>query len=284
MTVSTSEQLEREPRWVLEWRWNGWTIKEVECAWHYDLGDTVLLKLSDELEQVSTSEQAAPEQPDAEAVERLTEAEFQALPTYTCSMPTQPPVGFRFKTNYSGEGSPRKASMTAERWWLGDVFADSEPGYVETCFTRILPVVAEQVSAPAEPTEARKIIENAHRRITEVMAVAASEGSVTPDDRRAIDALWILLSDAALSESPVPAGPTDDDLTELIAKWQNAPSPTLSAPPVPVERPFADRPENECPRCGTGAHVVVRRDVPAFGEGEVRCTGCDAKIRDWDAG
>lgn len=60
------------------------------------------------------------------------------------------------------------------------------------------------------------------------------------------------------------------------------------ASPVPAAEatPFADRPENQCPSCGTGAHAVIERSATdvVSGEGDVKCTSCGSKIRDWDAG
>lgn len=110
--------------------------------------------------------ESSPPEPPAQI--ELTEAEFQALPTYTCSRPTSPKVGFRFKTNNSGQGSPRHASMTAERWWLGEVCDDPEPGYVQTKYVRIVPA-AKQVSAPPEP--------DARTRLERLMADLTAEGS-----------------------------------------------------------------------------------------------------------
>ena len=100
--------------------------------------------------------------------------------------------------------------------------------------------VAEQVSAPAEPTEEQPILEHLAEHGYSLVHISLIEAAR-----------------AALAESPVAA-----------------------------EQVFADRPENKCPRCNSGACAVVLRSDPdaISGEGEVRCGRCNTKIRDWDAG
>lgn len=41
---------------------------------------------------------------------------------------------------------------------------------------------------------------------------------------------------------------------------------------------------NVCPRCGTDEHAEGRNRNAYFGDGDVWCTRCGQKIRDWDSG
>jgi hypothetical protein len=64
------------------------------------------------------------------------------------------------------------------------------------------------------------------------------------------------------------------------AYWLRRIGAALSEHPETGEREA----RSVCPRCGTDEYAEVRNRVPEFGEGEVWCTRCNQKIRDWDSG
>jgi hypothetical protein len=59
----------------------------------------------------------------------MTREEFDALPEYSCTMPTGPRIGFKWK-----HGRPY---YMPSKWWLGECIADAAPAYVDTLWRKI---------------------------------------------------------------------------------------------------------------------------------------------------
>jgi hypothetical protein len=73
----------------------------------------------------------------------LSQKEFDALPEYSCSLPTGTPIGKRWKC-----GWPYKEPRT--NWYLGEYVACAEPGMVGIVWREIV-----FVSKPGQPFRGR---------------------------------------------------------------------------------------------------------------------------------
>ena len=74
---------------------------------------------------------------DAIEIDVMTRAEFDALPTYSCTLPTGTTIGKKWKRDVNEPRRFHGDFAVKEEWWTGEYIPDPEPGMVGIKWRRV---------------------------------------------------------------------------------------------------------------------------------------------------